>query len=255
MAKDKNHGEASTKSECAPGQKEILNGEFDRRLTALEKTAFDLNNRIFDSHKWFVTVLFSAVAVVLTVYGILSRLDVRDSTAEMEKRVNTATSDMEKRFQALAGEALRRPVVELFEENVPLENKLVDVTARANVTPTEIVFNTLFIKNIGDRRTEPLSIRFSISTPIRLSYMEHEGWEPAASYEKEFSASFYSTRHDTVAPGETLNIHPLALMADLNTTSQLALTSQQTNTLCKIQVFYGGEKPVEAQFRMRLTLK
>jgi hypothetical protein len=80
MAKDKNpNGE-----QPPPPKGENFNGEIDRRLTALEKSTADLNNRIFDSHKWFVTVLFSAVAVLLGVYGVMSRLDVRDSTNEMQ---------------------------------------------------------------------------------------------------------------------------------------------------------------------------
>ena len=100
MAKSKNPS-----GEQPPQPKdENLNGEIDRRLTALEKSTTDLNNRIFDSHKWFVTVLFSAVAVVLTVYGVMSRLDVKDSTAAMEKRVDAKTSEMEKKVQAFVGE-------------------------------------------------------------------------------------------------------------------------------------------------------
>ena len=251
MAKNKN----SNIDPPPPAKDENHNGEIDRRLTALEKSTADLNNRIFDSHKWFVTILFSAVAVVLTVYGVLSRLDVRDSTSEMEKRVNTATSDMEKRFQALAGEALKKPVIELMHENVPLENELIEITARANISPTELPFNTLFVKNIGDKRTEPLSIRFSLAIPIYLSFEERQEWETAASYETNFPGSFYSTRHDTVAPGETLNIHPLILGMDLSSAQTVALMSQQTNILGKIQVFYGGEKPAEAVFRVKILLR
>src|ERR1017187_7059813 len=226
MAKNKN----PNSEQPSPPKDENSNGEIDRRLTALEKSTADLNSRIFDSHKWFVTVLFSAVAVVLTVYGVLSRLDVRDSTNEMEKRVNAATSDMEKRFQALAGEALKKPAVELKCEDAALENALIELTAPANVSPTEASLNTLFIKNIGDKRTEPLSIRFSAAAPVRLSWDYRQNWEPATSYEKDFAVSFYSTRHDTVAPGETLNIHPLLF------DGQSFPPGFITNVLCKIQV-------------------
>jgi hypothetical protein len=60
--------------------------EIERRFAALEKSVSDLNGRIFDGHKWFVTVLFSAVAVMLAFFGLLSRWDVKDSTAQLAKR-------------------------------------------------------------------------------------------------------------------------------------------------------------------------
>lgn len=238
----------ATGGEAPQHAKEISHVEIERRLAALEKTTHDLSVRIFDSHKWFVTVLFSAVAVVLTVYGVLSRLDVRDSTNEMEKRVNSATSDMEKRFQALAGEAFKKPVIEILNQDTALENKVIDIYAQAGVLPVSASLTTLFIRNIGDKKSEPLSVRISLAAPVALSDYRSASWETSASFETNFVSCFYLKRHDTVAPGETLNIQELPL-------DWRSVSTNPTDVGCKIQVFFGGDKPSEAQFQVRVHLR
>jgi hypothetical protein len=230
---------SESKGESGAGQKSFTNAETERRVTALEKSVSDLNNRVFDAHKWFVTVLFSVVAVMLTVYGVLSRLDVRESTREMEVKVDKATADMEKKFQALAGEALKKPVVELLNESVPLEGQEVQAWGQFGA----VGVGTLFLKNIGDKRTDPISIRISVAAPLHLYVDRQQDWESVASYEKDYQISFNSTRHPSIAPGEILNVHPLFL--------DWSNVAQNTNFICKIQVFYGGEKPAEASFRIK----
>jgi hypothetical protein len=222
-------------NEQSPLQTEASNGEIERRLTALEKSTADLNNRIFDSHKWFVTILFSAVAVVLTVYGVMSRLDVKDSTTEMEKRVDSKTSEMEAKVRALVGEALKKPVLEVVTaDNQPLEGKTNVVYGDGS----EFQIYTVFLKNTGDKRTEPVSIRVSLGSDFRLGYDTRNDWEQAPTSEKDFAISFYSKRTTTtIAPGQTLNVQPLAIQGDLSRPA-----------LCELEVFYGGEKPVRTRF-------
>jgi hypothetical protein len=233
MAKDKNpNGE-----QPPPPKGENFNGEIDRRLTALEKSTADLNNRIFDSHKWFVTVLFSAVAVLLGVYGVMSRLDVRDSTNEMQQKVDKATSEMEKKVQSFVGEALKKP----FLEVVTADDQPLDGT-------TNIVFDnrmgnvyqiyTVFLKNTGDKRTEPISVRYSLGQGFEIDWDARNDWEQAPAGGKDFLYSFYSRRTTTtIAAGQKLNVQPLIFHGDLSRPA-----------LCELEVFYGGEKPVRIRF-------
>lgn len=223
------------------------NSEIERRLASLEKSASELDVRIFDSHKWFVTILFSAVAVMLSLFAYWSRLDVKDSTAAMEKRVEYKTAEMEKKVQALVGEALKKPDAQLLYNGLPLENQRVEVipTMGLNVSPLELLLNSIFVKNVGDRRTEPLSVKLSIAGPFRLGYHVQD-WEEGGSLDKEFSVSFYSKRVGiTIAPGEAWNVHPLVF----RTENQFNF---QTNLPCKLQIFYGGERPAEARFHIKL---
>jgi hypothetical protein len=216
---------------------ENFNGEIDRRLTTLEKSTADLNNRIFDSHKWFVTVLFSAVAVLLGVYGVMSRLDVRDSTNEMQQKVDKATSEMEKKVQSFVGEALKKP----FLEVVTADDQPLDGT-------TNIVFDnrmgnvyqiyTVFLKNTGDKRTEPISVRYSLGQGFEIDWDARNDWEQAPAGGKDFLYSFYSRRTTTtIAAGQKLNVQPLIFHGDLSRPA-----------LCELEVFYGGEKPVRIRF-------
>jgi hypothetical protein len=170
----------------------------------------------------------------------------------MKSEVSNAVSNMQKRFELLAGESLKKPALELLHENSPLENSVVVVSVQ-NTSPMQVPVDTLFIKNTGDKKTEPLSIRVSAAVPVGLGFSSSQEWEAVSSSEKDFPWTFYSIRHATVAPLETLNIHPLIL--SLEYSMLWSSPNHQTNVPCKIQVFYGGEKPAEARFQIRAQLK
>jgi len=250
MADKKGHKDEPPKSDLGV-REDSCKTEMDRRVTALEKAVVDVNTRVFDSHKWFVTILFSAVAVLLTVFGVISRLDVKDSTATMERRLETRASEMEKKIQAAVGEALKKPSLSLLTATGPLENQTLELTTGYRSSPNEAAITSLFVHNGGDKRTEPLSISVWIAGSVTL-LQQPSDWEAAVSVDKEFGSSFYSMRHITVAPDETVNIHALPL-----DWVHIAPWNNPTNPPaipCKIQVFYGGERPAEARFKIRVKL-
>jgi hypothetical protein len=235
----------------------VETAQVGRRVATLEGDIRRLENSLVERHAKLITIIFSCMtafvalcAILVTALGFLSKSESREATKEMESKVKEALVDMDKRFLALANEALKKPALQLLCDGAPLENRVINLPYQANVSPMEATFTTLFVKNIGDKRTEPLSIRLSLAVPVEPSFMSHQDWEPAASFETNFPSSFYSTRHATVAPGETLNIHPLLLTWDR--AGLWGIPGGQTNIPCRIQVFYGGEKPAEAQFQVRL---
>lgn len=235
-------------SQSQASRQDERNSEVQRRLEALDQSLAEVRKSHLESHKWFTTIIFSVVAILLAVWGNMSRTDVRESIKDIQTKIDKATAEMEKRFAVLAGEALKKPYLELLHEGTALENQVVDAfhDGPEQVMPFEVSLSTLFLKNSGDRRTEPLSVQIFFPVPLRLSFGGQE-WEQAANSEKEYASSFYSTRHTTVAPGETLNIHPLIFnWTDLD---------RQTNVPCKILVFYGGEKKAEARFRVKVKLR
>jgi hypothetical protein len=221
--------------QTAPPKEEAQNGETERRLTALEASIVNLNNRIFDSHKWFVTILFSAVAVLLAVYGVMSRLDVRDSTNEMRSKVEKATSEMEAKVQSFVGEALKKPFLEIVTaDDQPLEGKTNIVYSEMGQKYHHIY--SIFLKNSGEKRTESISVRISFPPGFQLD--ERNEWEEAPTGGKDFAVSFYSRRTTTtIAPSQKLNLQPLPFSGDLS-----------RPMLCELEVFYGGDKPARDRF-------
>lgn len=210
------------------------NSDLDRRLAALEKSVAELNKSHIDILKWTIATVFPVIAILLAALGILTRYDA-----------SQAIKDAQSKIAALVGEALKKPILELLHEGTVLENQLVDLfhDGPDGVTPYEVSLSTLLLKNTGNRRTEPLSVYIFSTVPLRLAYGQQE-WEQAVSDKKEYASSFISTRHTTVAPEETLNIHPLVF--------DWTNIDRQTNVQCTIQVYYGGEKTAEARFRVRL---
>jgi hypothetical protein len=255
MAKNKNSNVEplpAPKAEGSSPQKELSNAEIERRIAAMEKSASDLNNRIFDSHKWFVTVLFSAVAVLLGVYGVLSRLEVRDSIREMEKSVDKAlnesksktdealnetrraTAVMELKVGEVLEKASKKPLLQILTTNGGLDGQVLEapMTGQIHVGP-------LFVRNIGEKRTDPVSIRLFCSDNV-LS----QGWYSLPSIEREFPNCYYAgLSQASIAPGETWAVEEAL--------SFVLANSSKTNGFCKLLIFYGAEKPAEAKFQIR----
>jgi hypothetical protein len=230
--------------------------EVARRLTVLETTVGKLENSLLERHTKIITIIFSCVtlfvavcAILVTLLGILAKSDSHEATLEMQSKVKDALADVDKKFQALAGEAFKKPAVQLFYNNLPLENQVVEMTptqGMLNISPLDVSLNNLLMKNVGDKRTEPLSIKLSVAGPFDLGYGTAD-WEEGNSIEKQYAATFHSKRVElTVSPGEALNVDPIILV------TESAGLIMRTNFACKIQVFYGGEKPAEAQFRVHV---
>ena len=219
----------------ARAPKDMEGGETTRRLAALEK-AIEVKN---DKHLKTIAIIFSCLAgliavcaIMVTALGWLSRSESREATKDMKSEVREEMNKIEKRFQALAGEAFKKPVLQaVTADGSPLEGK-----TNAAYYGGMMQIYTVFLKNIGDRRTEPLSVKFSLGTDVNA--LNHEDWDQAPALGKDFATSFYSKRTTTtIAPGQTLNVHPLVI------------TGAPPNvTPCELEVFYGGEQVLRTSF-------
>ncbi len=206
--------------------------ETARRIAAVEKLATDLNARIFDVHQKFVGYLFSVVAVIIVGLGINSAVQVRDSTKDMESRVVRATSEMEKKVQAFVGEAMKKPRLEA----VTADGSPIDGTTNIASFGGMVQIYSVFLKNVGEKRSEPLSISISLNPSFNLS--ERSDWENAPSHRREFATTFFLNRPSlTVASGQTISIPALPINGDLSTPRP-----------CELEVFYGGEQALKTRF-------
>jgi hypothetical protein len=250
MSKDKHPA-----NEQPPLQKET-NGEIQHRLTALENSVAEIRKSHLENHKWFTTIfttiIFGLVGLLLAYTGNQSKNDVReairdmksdirDSTRDMQGKVDSATSEMDRKFAALSGEALKRPLLEISDAQGLLDGQTFEISSGK---PMPIY--PLFFKNIGDKRTDPLSIRLYASADIQ-GIANGGDWQTIATNDKDYPFCYYSYLGATsrtagigIAPQETWTMQP-----DFGG----QLYSYSTNVVvCKLQIFYGADKAAEAKF-------
>jgi hypothetical protein len=234
--------------------------EIKRRLEVLEKSVSDLNNSLVEKHLRTITLVFSCVtglialcALLVTFLGYISKSDVHEATKDMESRldktsgdletkVDKETSDMERKFEALSGQALKRPSLQILFGDQLLDGQEFTISSGG-----QLPFYPLFFKNDGDKRSDPLSIRLYCSTDIGLNV--GEDWQRIPSNDKIYPFIYYylsdsRTMGIGVAPKETWTISSGDFSERLYPTI--------TNVVnCKLLVFYGADEPAEAKFVIR----
>ena len=193
----------SSSEPTEPAPKTNDASDLDRRLLALEKSSAELNKGYLDILKWTIAAVFPAFALLLTILSLVARYDASQSIKEAQVKVEKATSEMENKFKELAGEALKKPLLELLHDGKPLENQIVDLISPGTA---EVWLNSLFLKNVGERNTDRLSVRLFLSTPRKLPYLNGY-WETVESFEKSYDNCLSLNKAITVASKETLNLH------------------------------------------------
>jgi hypothetical protein len=225
-------------------------------LTALENSVAEMRRSHLEGHKWFTTIfttiIFGLVGLLLAYTGNQSKTDireairdmksdVRESTKDMQMKVDGTTSEMERKFAVLSGEALKRPLLEISDLHGLLDGQTFEISPGR-----QMPIYPLFFKNVGDKRTDPLSIRLYASADIQ-GIANAGDWQAVATNDKDYPVSYYSnlaissrTTGIGIAPQETWTFQP-----DFGG----QLFSFQTNTVVfKLQVFYGADKAAEAKF-------
>ena len=201
----------------------------------IDKRILEAKLAVTESRLNHVLVIAGAL---LAVFGIFVPIWLTNTSTD---KTDKAIERMEQRFKELAGEALKKPTLELLYRDEPLDNQIVEISSDVPGGGNAYVnLRSIFLRNTGNRKTEPLSIKLLTQ---RLLQRQEGEWEEVASSERNYSECFYSTRHDTVAPGETLNMHYLYMNWQ---------NTGVTNAACKLEVFYGGERQAEATFQLRL---
>lgn len=233
--------------------KAVDNADIDRRLATLEKSFEKLEANHLQRHTQTITWIFaitallvSGVTICVTVLGFLSRSENQESTRQMETRVREATTAMDGKFEhqqgeirsqfaALAGEAMKKPMLEISIRNGLLEGQKLELPQGQITLP----FFPLFIKNIGDKKSDALSVR--LFTAEGLTYQNDEA-QLIPSKDAEYPVCYYFHSRGIVdsgiSAGETRTIE--------SDWSQLSISTNSLN--CKIQIFYGSERPSEAHF-------
>jgi hypothetical protein len=204
-------------------------GELNARLKNVEDGLSELRKFHWERHKWFATIMFGLVGVLLSGLGIWSKIDVDRAVDRAERQIKDAL-----------GTTLKKPAIHIFTTTGRLDGQQV------SIPPTGYSFPTIpvFLTNDGDKSTDPVSIRLFLSDVFQLQ----DYWTQTASNDKEYPIEYYlawpSGHGPSVASKETWTL----------ATQGTFRWQAQTNVLrCKLLVYYGSEDPAQANFELRLT--
>jgi hypothetical protein len=241
------------------------------QLDEAERRVRELEVRIFTSHTQTMTWILTAIsavmglaAVIVTILAYLSKSetgqelkDIRQQadreTDRLERRFDQMKADFQQQFSAFAGDALKRPRVEISISGGPLNNQVLHMK-RGQGPPLyqgQVPFFPLFLKNAGQKRTDPLSIYLCCSQ--RLGWSGNGMWMPDMSNDPEYPYR-YRCQYPKLSPLSTVGLSPgESTTVDGDWTDYREFNwDVSTNTLwCRLQVFYGGESPSEARFQVK----
>jgi len=221
----------------------LESADIERRMATLESTIGRLENSLLERHAKTITIIFSCMtafvavcAILVTILGLFSKSETHEAIKEMESKVNKSTSEMQRRFELLSGEALKKPAIQISCQSGPLDGRVFEITN----SPGTIHLGPIFLKNVGDKRSDTLSVRVYSSENMQMI----GPWEEVASNDRNFQFSAYLS-HTTIslAPNE-----PWTADSSL----QFLHSGQATNINFRLLVFFGGENPAEAEFLVKL---
>ena len=140
---------------------------------------------------------------------------------------------MKNDFEKLSNQALRIPLIDIYSEGERIDNRTLYVKLDKN----DFDLSNIYVKNHGDGITKFISVKLYISNDITAR--PSEWWEKQTSFDENYKSLIYWGAQVPVSPGESWNLPVIkGKLKDQNIT-QLE---------CKIEIFYGGNKPALSKF-------
>jgi hypothetical protein len=210
---------------------ELTDGQ---RLKILEER-IGLHDAFQEKHLKAIQLIFSLSSVLLIILAAFARNDVA-----------TTTKDLEHRFELLAGQTLKRPVLVIMYEGHPLDGRILDFKDSAN---HQLILSDIELKNTGDGPTTSLltgklylSKRMQVSGhQVPLMLVEDKVDE---DYGRGFSQAWFWSGTFNISPHQTWWIlRPLAWF-DPPQTAPIEVK-------VRLVIFYGTENPATADFKIR----
>ena len=232
--------------------------ETERRLRDLESRLQTREDNAIKGHSQLITWIFSGMSFVVgatvlsvTILSSVSTSRVREDAKEMEQkvkdeivqadsRIDKEMGEFEKKFEALAGEALKKPLIAISLTNGLLDGKVLEA---GNYTRFPVY--PIFLRNEGNKQSEPISMRLYCSGGI---FDPGGMWRGVLSNDKDYPSSYYlgldsRTMERGIAPKETWSLEDDGMNVHFQTTNVVN---------CKLLVFYGAETPAEAKFILKM---
>ena len=202
-----------------------------------------------------MSIVVGGIVLAVTILSIFSKSEVSEEVRAMRQEVNHETerselrfermrADFQQQFAAFAGDALKKPSIDIRVQTNLLNNETLHWGGRTR--PPVLV--PLFIKNVGQKRTDPITLYVFSSAP--LGYGNEFGeWIQETSNDPEFAFKYRYGRPGIntlgLAPGDTWPVpeSPIDYPG-------FGWQSSSNSMSCKLVVFYGGESPAEARFQV-----
>jgi hypothetical protein len=148
---------------------------------------------------------------------------------------------MNKNFQALAGESLKKPRLTIANGAGLLDGQIFKLQRG------QTALFPLFVKNEGDKKSGSMSIRLFASSDLSLP--ADGEWERIPGNDPEYPFVYYFHYSATplapdISPQETWS-----LVSDARLQPATFVNGMVT---CKLDIFYDAEKPAEAKFILQL---
>ena len=221
----------------------------EHRLAALDKSVSEMRNVNLEGHKWHMTFLvslmtiigtliFAGVGVFLTITANQNRDELRQDLKDMQDKVDASVQQMNDNFSKLAGNALKKPVLTISNDHGDLSGQSLAVVNR------ELPLMPLYVRNIGDKETSPLIVQIYTSQNLNVQGMG--ALSQTYCNDKNYPYCYhFEIEQVIVYPQETTALTPNSDYPDL------AIMPTMFPINCKLLIFYGAEKPAEADFQLK----
>ena len=229
--------------------------DLTKKVADLDDTVRELEKSLTERHLAQITRIFGIttgliglfallVTVAITVLGWMARSDTKDASKkmddagkEMKSEVKQAISDMNQKFEMLAGETLKKPRLEILYEGHPLDGRAFEIPQSSGA----LRLGTIFLHNSGNKRIEYITTRLYATRGITLN----GDWQAFTSPDTNWPVAYIllGTRGIGIDAKETFSF---------DEAGWINLSFPITNGACKLDIYYGVEQPAEAKFDVRV---
>jgi hypothetical protein len=203
----------------------IEKDDFDSKIANLDNRINDLHG-FFKTHLTVISIILASAALILSYLSFTSKREVKE-----------AIDDMENKFEMLSNQALKSPHLVLLYSEKPLEGTLINIPITNN---RFFELKEIFIKNIGDGINTFVSYKLFFSKDITQRGAEWYG--PHSSYSEKYDI-YYSW-------GAMIPINPNDYWHITNFSGNIT-SLDSLKYECKLEVYYGSERPAEATFHIQ----
>lgn len=217
----------------------------DERLPTNVLSDFKPEKIIFWIASIALTALGAGIVGIVLFAGITLNSE-KQIVRDMEKEVRSTLKEQIQKIESVLQKAEAKPdLVTLSRMGEPLDGK----TIKARYIESNKVQFTIILKNIGNRTTEPLFIKWYTREPIKLGEQPAKSTdEPDYDYE-----SFTDPSNPSQFPATLSKILPAQASMTYDVGGKVSgIDKAHKKWPILVKIYYGGEKACRATFAVEL---